>query len=185
MDINGWDITKALKLLAKSNSVIFEWLQSPIIYINVDNFKEKLLDFAPLYHSPRAGLHHYIGITSNSYKSVKDNNQIKLKKYFYILRSLLSAIWIAEKNEIPPMEFHLLLPLIKDKPSLIKQIDLLLRKKANAMESDTVKPNNIIHNFVDEKLELCSDICKNIPKKSNDINQLDLFFRSMVKKYDN
>ena len=32
LDINGWELRKALKLFRKSNAPIFEWLQSPIIY---------------------------------------------------------------------------------------------------------------------------------------------------------
>lgn len=33
IDINGWDIRKALKLFSKSNPAFVEWLQSPIVYI--------------------------------------------------------------------------------------------------------------------------------------------------------
>ena len=32
IDLNGWDIKKALQLMLKSNAVISEWLQSPIVY---------------------------------------------------------------------------------------------------------------------------------------------------------
>ncbi len=32
LDINGWDIQKALRLLHKSNPTLFEWNSSPIIY---------------------------------------------------------------------------------------------------------------------------------------------------------
>src|SRR5579862_9277778 len=32
LDVNGWDIVKALKLLLKGNAVVIEWLTSPIIY---------------------------------------------------------------------------------------------------------------------------------------------------------
>ena len=31
-DVGAWDITKALHLLRKSNAILFEWLQSPIVY---------------------------------------------------------------------------------------------------------------------------------------------------------
>ncbi len=31
-DINGWDISKALSLLYKSNPTLFEWNSSPIVY---------------------------------------------------------------------------------------------------------------------------------------------------------
>lgn len=32
-DVNGWDITKALSLMLKSNAVVLEWLTSPIVYV--------------------------------------------------------------------------------------------------------------------------------------------------------
>jgi len=33
LDINGWDLQKALLLLRKSNPPLLEWLGSPIIYL--------------------------------------------------------------------------------------------------------------------------------------------------------
>jgi len=33
IDINGWDIRKALMLFWKSNPAFVEWIQSPIVYI--------------------------------------------------------------------------------------------------------------------------------------------------------
>ncbi len=33
LDINGWDLTKALGLFRKSNPPLYEWLQSPIVYL--------------------------------------------------------------------------------------------------------------------------------------------------------
>ena len=38
LDINGWDIKKALLLLKKSNPTLFEWWNSPIIYKKNDVF---------------------------------------------------------------------------------------------------------------------------------------------------
>lgn len=32
LDINGWDLQKALRLLHKSNPSVFEWFKSPIVY---------------------------------------------------------------------------------------------------------------------------------------------------------
>jgi predicted nucleotidyltransferase len=32
LDVNGWDIQKALRLACKPNPVLLEWLQSPIVY---------------------------------------------------------------------------------------------------------------------------------------------------------
>src|SRR5687768_3819263 len=33
LDISGWDLRKALKLLYKSNPPLLEWLNSPILYL--------------------------------------------------------------------------------------------------------------------------------------------------------
>ncbi|MEQ8169833.1 MAG: nucleotidyltransferase domain-containing protein, partial [Candidatus Eremiobacterota bacterium] len=34
LDINGWDIRKAMRLLQKSNAALMEWFQSPVIYLD-------------------------------------------------------------------------------------------------------------------------------------------------------
>jgi predicted nucleotidyltransferase len=53
LDINGWDIQKALRLLYKSNPVLFEWCHSPIVYkenIEAEAFKKLAAD----YFSPKS-----------------------------------------------------------------------------------------------------------------------------------
>lgn len=32
LDVNGWDLGKALRLLVQGNAVLIEWLMSPIVY---------------------------------------------------------------------------------------------------------------------------------------------------------
>ena len=41
IDINGWDIRKALRLFWKSNPAFVEWLQSPIIYVERGGFAKQ------------------------------------------------------------------------------------------------------------------------------------------------
>ncbi|CCZ02815.1 putative nucleotidyltransferase [Eubacterium sp. CAG:603] len=36
LDINGWDIRKALQLFHKSNATLFEWSNSPVVYYTTD-----------------------------------------------------------------------------------------------------------------------------------------------------
>src|SRR4051812_49968845 len=38
MDVNGWDLSKALRLLLKGNAVVIEWLTSPIQYAGNTKF---------------------------------------------------------------------------------------------------------------------------------------------------
>ena len=38
LDINGWDIRKALQLLHNSNPTVFEWCASPIVDLETEEF---------------------------------------------------------------------------------------------------------------------------------------------------
>ncbi|MED1919930.1 nucleotidyltransferase domain-containing protein, partial [Bacillus thuringiensis] len=43
LDINGWDIRKALKLFRKSNPPLQEWLVSDIVYLDTLGFRDELV----------------------------------------------------------------------------------------------------------------------------------------------
>ena len=54
LDINGWDLQKALRLMYKSNPTLFEWLKSPIIYIETefaDEMRRVMSDYFSVKHS--------------------------------------------------------------------------------------------------------------------------------------
>ncbi len=40
IDLNGWDVRKALRLFRKSNPAFVEWIQSPILYRSHGSFAE-------------------------------------------------------------------------------------------------------------------------------------------------
>lgn len=41
LDLSGWELGKALNLAMGSNAVIAEWLQSPIVYMEREGFKDR------------------------------------------------------------------------------------------------------------------------------------------------
>lgn len=69
LDINGWDLRKALKLLRKSNMPLFEWLQSPVVYKQDAHFLNELKQLMPVYFSPRASMHHYLSMANNCFEN--------------------------------------------------------------------------------------------------------------------
>src|SRR5580700_6481627 len=46
LDVNGWDLAKALRLLLKGNAVVIEWLTSPISYRTDPEFRDAFLALA-------------------------------------------------------------------------------------------------------------------------------------------
>lgn len=110
LDGSGWDLAKALKLLAKSNAPLIEWLFSPVVYQQEDTFVAQMQDFARQCFSPVATLHHYLGTTKN-FMEVCSQEEVKLKSYFYALRTALAGKWIITENSFPPVAFAELLPM--------------------------------------------------------------------------
>ena len=51
LDINGWDLKKALKHFHKSNATLFEWSNSPIVYYTTDEWKRIYYITASKYFS--------------------------------------------------------------------------------------------------------------------------------------
>ncbi|MCP4219265.1 MAG: nucleotidyltransferase domain-containing protein, partial [bacterium] len=180
LDIGGWDITKALRLLAKSNATVFEWLQSPIVYLSQHGFQESLLQMAQDYFCPKTAMHHYLGIAKNSLDSDLDGNQIHIKKCFYVLRPLLCAMWINSHQTIPPMNFHQLMPLIAHDTSLTMKIRDLLNQKENAVEKEIITPVKEIQRFIETHLEICSEAAGKLTSKQMPRDPLNVFFRKTL-----
>ncbi|WKZ59129.1 MAG: nucleotidyltransferase domain-containing protein [Cyclobacteriaceae bacterium] len=177
LDINGWELRKALRLFRKSNAPLYEWLQSPIVYQSDPDFIESLRGLMSTYFSPRAMMHHYLSMVNNVMNNDLSGIEVKLKKYFYALRPILASRWIAEYNEVPPMEFAKLRVLLdKDLHTII---DDLLAKKATVDEKFAINPIMEIHRWLDSQLAYCES---RIPdaSRSSDSEPLNELFRKFI-----
>lgn len=152
LDINGWDIKKTLKLIRKSNVTPFEWAQSPIIYMEVDGFRETIIDLCKAYFQPRHSINHYKGIDKNSYINNDLQQEIKLKKLFYVLRPIMAAKWIIQKGEVPPMDIPNLIQIIDNK-EIVDHIHELLKIKETVDEDYLHQLDPIITNFISAEFE--------------------------------
>lgn len=107
LDVNGWDLDKTLRLLHGSNPTLFEWFSSPVVYRSGE-FTERFLPVMRRCFCSRKGLWHYLSMAKNNYGEFLKGEQVKLKKYFYVLRPLLACRWILEHGTPPPMVFRTL-----------------------------------------------------------------------------
>lgn len=182
LDVSGWDLRKTLQLMRKSNPVIFEWLQSPIVYSEWKGFKDELFLLAKECFSAKASIHHYLGGTRKSIQNGALEDCVKVKTYFYALRPLLSAMWIAEYREIPPMEFHTLLKLVEEREDLLDAIRSLLHIKKEVKEADTVEAIPIIRHFIRDEFERCEERAYTLLRGECETSKLDSFFRMMLSR---
>jgi len=180
LDISGWDIRKTLQLLYKSNAVVYEWLQSPIVYASRSNFANDLLELGKDYFQPRAITHHYLGIAKNALLDIQDNETIKLKKYFYVLRPLLAALWTVQRGNIPPMEFEKLLYMIENNIPIRGIIHSLLLLKSESNEKKIVELIPELQKFIYDTFSLCNDAARDFHKREVHKEPLNMFFRNLL-----
>jgi predicted nucleotidyltransferase len=62
LDVNGWDLRKALKLLRASNPVLLEWLRSPIQYLHDDRLAPRLRQLAEQHLPFERACYHYVSM---------------------------------------------------------------------------------------------------------------------------
>lgn len=152
IDLNGWDLRKALRLFWKSNPSFIEWIQSPIKYIEKGCFAEESRKLLPTVYSCENGIYHYRSMAKTNYKGYLLSEKVSLKKYFYVLRPLLSVRWIEKYGIAAPIEFSKLLHLISDQSNLISEINVLLQKKLSSPEMGMSDPIPCINKFIENEL---------------------------------
>jgi predicted nucleotidyltransferase len=151
-DYSGWDLRKTLFLLNKSNPVLFEWLNSPIVYYKDNYFYTIVEQLSKEYFSPISTVYHYLHMAGGNYRQFLQTGEVKIKKYFYVLRPIMACMWIDKHKESPPMEFEKLLSLITEK-ELLDKITELLKKKKSGIELNIEPKITIINDFIEKSLQ--------------------------------
>jgi predicted nucleotidyltransferase len=152
LDINGWELRKALGLLKKGNATLIEWLDSPVVYRADEAFLDALRDAAQRTHRPERSFHHYVHMARTNYREYLRGETVRLKKYLYVLRPLLAALWIEQSRGVAPMRFAALVETIVTDAGLRAAIEQLLVAKRAAMESEVGPPPPAIKAFIDVEL---------------------------------
>ncbi|MGF9992037.1 nucleotidyltransferase domain-containing protein [Bacillus mycoides] len=177
LDISGWDIKKALQLFAKSNPALLEWIRSPIFYSKNSNFPEQLQQKSEKNFDPKATIYHYLHMASKNYREFLQGENVKLKKYFYVLRPILACQWLEEKGTLPPVEFDRLLI----ERSVLNEIEKLLVKKKAGTELDVGLKVQALNQFLEEQIDYYQQYVKGIEKGLGiDIESLNTLFRNML-----
>ena len=153
VDFAGWDIRKALRLLLKSNPALYEWLVSPIVYVD-SPLRAELKALFEAAAQPRAMAHHYWSIARGQLRAHIDGRaEVRLKKYLYVVRPLLSLAWVVQHLGPPPMAIDDLLAGADLPPAARTAITALIRDKRAAAELGARPPIAEIDGWAAGELE--------------------------------
>lgn len=179
LDINGWDIRKALQLLHNSNPTVFEWCASPIVYLETEEFTW-LKEILPMYFSEKKSLYHYWHTADSTYRDHLIGEEVKVKKYFYALRPLLAAKWILDKKTAPPMLFEELMKAeLEDE--LKPELERLLELKKTLPEMGRAPKIPVIDAYIQQKLTEIKALAEKVEGKPSEWDSLNELFLRMVK----
>lgn len=183
LDINGWDLKKALQHFHKSNATLFEWSNSPVVYYTTDTWKKIYDSVACNYFACKSALYHYYGTANKNYHEYLCEDMVKYKKYFYVLRPILACKWIEEKKCPPPVLFDELFNTVLE-DDMKAAVEDLLAKKIRMSESDKAPKIDVINQYIEEKLSYYKALVESMTDDRNpDWDPLEKEFIKVLNSY--
>ncbi|MBW3523827.1 nucleotidyltransferase domain-containing protein [Chryseobacterium sp. NKUCC03_KSP] len=177
LDGSGWDLRKTFHLLLKSNAALLSWFYSPIIYVKNEKFYDLFKPLADSAFSPIAVSYHYLSM-SKKYLEACRTDEVKLKSYFYLLRTALTGKWILEKETVPPVLFSELLVLVDDFTRT--KIETLVALKATKGES-YYHPNDWeLFGFLEGMVKDNEEKAKSLKGGNTDKLEMERIFREIL-----
>lgn len=180
LDINGWDLKKALKQFARGNATLFEWSGSPIVYRTTEDW-EKIREVSRQYFSEKSAVCHYYGTANSTLQEYLSGERVRYKKYFYAIRPLLAARYIEKYHEAPPVLFEELLKLELPQ-DLRAAVDELLEVKKSTTEKEENPQIAVIREFIESETARQKDMADKMADDHNkDLTALNQVFKMAIR----
>jgi uncharacterized protein len=174
LDVNGWDIVKALTLFRKSNPPLLEWLHSPIIYRERGMLARQLRELAAQCYSPRRMAYHYASMAKQSYLgTIAGRNEVIRKKYLYALRPLAAIYWLRTHTTPPPTSIHATLAEVAFPTEISTVLEELIRQKALGGELEAGPADQVLNRFLAAEIERVGEHLMELPDPEIDIERLN------------
>ena len=110
-----------------------------------------------------------------------DVYEVKLKKYFYVIRPILACKWILDKKTAPPMLFSELMNECLD-DELKPEINRLLEIKKQTSELGKGKRIDVINDYIEKELAEIEKKADIIENKYNDWEILNKIFLEILEQ---
>lgn len=180
LDLHGWDLRKALGLFRKSNPTLLEWMQSPIVYREVEAVIDRWRDLLPAYYRPRAAGHAYRSMAQSIAQQNLTGETISRKAYLYVLRALLAVRWVEQNRGPVPMEFVRLVDATVRDTALRTAIDTLIAEKRAGTELEEPPRLPTLHDFIEAEIDRQKDVQFRETGERPDLAPLNTLFRTVL-----
>ncbi len=183
LDIQGWDLGKALALAMKTNRSLIEWLSSPVRYA-ADPMPIRELE-AFVREAGQVGRlrSHYFsqGLKAWSGIQVDGRSYVSYKPYFYALRPALAVAWIDACHDFPPMNLQEMMMGIALPKDVADATNTLVAAKLSSREADKVERVGVIDAFLERVFSKPEVPSQQITGISDLLKEkADLLFRKLV-----
>ena len=182
LDVNGWDLRKALRLFWKSNPGFVEWVQSPIVYETSGSFHQRVLELLPSIYSTEAGIYHYRSMAKTNYRGYLQQDLVPLKKYFYVLRPLLAVRWLEKFAAPAPIELDRLMANVGLDEAVMDAIRDLLQIKRQSPEMGLSAPIPVIQRFIESELGRLEHLVPPKTGRAGEVAALSDMFRAVLRE---
>lgn len=181
LDINGWDLKKALTLMKKYNAPLGEWLGSPTVYFKDGPYSKRLQCLSEKSFNPLSAHYHYMSQAKQFYVK-KSSDDFSVKAFLYFLRSTLSVLWIEQFKTQPPLDIFELLSPLGLETSFGHSLKDLVEFKSHCLEKDTTPKQ--FSELMNTSYQIYNDPKRqapNFPKKSSvDVSLYDTILLDAV-----
>lgn len=179
LDVSGWDLRKALRLLRKSNPALLEWLHSPVVYVGKNAFQEQLTELAAAYFSPAKCFRHYRSMASGNSRKYLTQDKVRPKKYLYTLRPLLACRWVERGSGPPAIQLDRLVASGLPEIDVREALNQLVHVKRSGGELDAGARIDVLDRFIERELQRLFEV--SLPEVlTADVTQIDEFFRRQL-----
>lgn len=180
-DVNGWDIAKALRLMLRSNAVVSEWLESPLVYRHDPAAVAGLRDLADRLLQPQRLAHHYRSIAQTNWSdAIAGRDTVRRKKYLYALRPALVLRHLRLHGRRPPMDMPRLLAETALPQTIETAIAAFIAEKRASRELGEGPRVTVFDRLIEGELQAFDPAALAAPADSTDVAAADAFFLSVL-----
>lgn len=184
MDVNGWDLRKALLLVLRSNAAVSEWMESPIIYRCDAVALRRMRALADHMLNPRALTYHYLHLARRQVAAKLSRDRIALKRYFYALRPALALRFLRlQGGRRPPMHLQALIEGTGLPAGTIRIINRLVAAKSRTRELGSGPRIPVLDRLIAAEIGAAAGSAGEMAgRTAADLEEADRLFRRLVRQ---